>query len=52
MEHPYKKYENSKMWDVVASLLKDLVDNNDIELLTPKEYIIGYICKGFSEHKP
>ena len=46
MEHPYKEYENSKTWNAVARLIKDLVDNNDIELLTPKEYVIGYICKG------
>ena len=50
MEHPYKEYENSKTWNAVACLIKDLVDNNDIELLTPKEYVIGYICKGLSKH--
>ena len=33
MEHPYKEYENSKTWNAVARLIKDLVDNNDIELL-------------------
>ena len=52
MEHPYKEYENSKTWNAVARLIKDLVDNNDIELielLTPKEYVIGYICKGLSK---
>ena len=32
MEHPYKEYENSKTWNAVARLIKDLVDNNDIEL--------------------
>lgn len=40
----------SKTWNAVARLIKDLVDNNDIELLTPKEYVIGYICKGLSKH--
>ena len=49
MEHPYKEYENSKTWNAVARLIKDLVDNNDIELLTLKEYVIGYICKGLSK---
>ena len=34
MEHPYKEYENSKTWNAVARLIKDLVDNNDIELLS------------------
>ena len=46
MDHPYKEYENSKTWNALALLIKDLVDNEDIELLTPKEYVIGYICKG------
>ena len=49
MDHPYKEYENSKTWNAVARLIKDLVDNNDIELLTPKEYVIGYICKGLQK---
>lgn len=50
MEHPYKDYENSRTWNVINKLIKDLVDNNDIELLTPKEYVIGYLCKGLSKH--
>ena len=49
MEHPYKEYENSKTWNAVARLIKDLVDNNDIELLTPKEYCSGYSCKCLSK---
>ena len=50
MEHPYKDHENSRTWNVINKLIKDLVDNNDIELLTPKEYVIGYLCKGLSKH--
>ena len=46
MQHPYKNYEQSKAWNVINKLIKDLVDNNDIELQTPIEYVVGYICKG------
>lgn len=42
MQHPYIKYEQDKIWTVV----NDLINNNDIELQTPIEYVVGYICKG------
>jgi len=40
--------ETSKLWTVVKSSLEELVENNDIELLTPIEYVVGYICKNIS----
>ena len=46
MQHPYKKYEQDKTWGIVNNLINDLLDNNDIELETPIEYVVGYICKG------
>lgn len=48
MKHPYQEYEASKLWMNVKSSVEDLVENNDIELLTPIEYIVGYICKNIS----
>ena len=42
MQHPYIKYEQDKTWTVV----NDLINNNDIELQTSIEYVVGYICKG------
>lgn len=45
MKHPYEEYETSKLWKIVKSSIEDLVENNDIELFTPIEYIVGYICK-------
>lgn len=48
MKHPYKEYETSKLWEVVKSSIEDLVENNDIELSTPIEYVVGYICKNIS----
>ena len=46
MQHPYIKYEQDKIWTVVNDLINDLINNNDIELQTPIEYVVGYICKG------
>lgn len=48
MEHPYKEYENTHTWDVVQQTITELVENNDIELQTPIEYVIGYICRNLS----
>ena len=48
MKHPYEEYETSKLWKIVKSSIEELVENNDIELFTPIEYIVGYICKNIS----
>jgi hypothetical protein len=45
MKHPYEEYETSKLWKIVKSSIEELVENNDIELFTPIEYVVGYICK-------
>ena len=47
MQHPYIKYEQDKTWTVVNDLINDLINNNDIELQTPIEYVVGYICPQF-----
>lgn len=33
---------------ICKSSIEDLVENNDIELFTPIEYIVGHICKNIS----
>lgn len=43
MKHP--NYETSKLWGLVKSSIEELVENNDVELFTPIEYVVGYICK-------
>lgn len=48
MKHPYKEYESSKFWEIVKSSIEELIENNDIELQTPIEYVVGYICKNIS----
>jgi len=49
MNHPYIKYENSQLWNVIKKILNESINNNDIELLTPEEYVIGMFCKCLEE---
>ena len=50
MKHPYKNYEKTKEWQLLLTLIKDLIANGDIELFTPIEYVVGYICKGVNKN--
>ena len=47
--HPYKKFENTPLWAVINNGIDDLVENNDIEESTQRDYIVGYLCKLISE---
>jgi hypothetical protein len=49
MSHPYKQFENTPLWAVINKGIEDLVENNDIEETTGREYIVGYLCKLASE---
>ena len=50
MKYSYKEYETSKLWIFIKSSIEDLVENNDIKLFTPIEYVVGYICKNISSN--
>ncbi len=45
LKHPYKGYERLRIWSLVEKAILDLEKNNDIEVNTKKEYIIGYLCE-------
>lgn len=49
--HPYEKFENTKLWRVIEQSISDLEDNQDLKLSTVREYVIGFICKKLDEHK-
>ena len=49
MDHPYKQFENTPLWGVINKGVDDLVENEDIEEMTKREYIVGYLCKLVSE---
>jgi hypothetical protein len=48
LQHPYKEYEASALWQVVEQAIDSLVKNGDIEEKTHRNYIVGYICKSVS----
>jgi hypothetical protein len=45
LEHPYKEFEQTQLWELIEKALDELITNRDIELTTRKEYVVGYICK-------
>ena len=49
MTHPYRKYENTELWKMVDQIIDDLVENQDLEETTAREYIVGYFCKHLEE---
>lgn len=48
MNHPYKDFEGTKLWQVVDRAVTDLVENQDLEISTPREYVIGYLVKSLA----
>lgn len=49
MSHPYKQFENTRLWNVINKAIEELVENDDIEEKTQREYIVGYISKLINE---
>lgn len=45
IKHPYQEYEQTQLWELINKAIDDLVKNQDIEITTRKEYVIGYLCK-------
>lgn len=37
--------EQSELWEIIRQCLENLEENQDINITTNKEYVIGYICK-------
>ncbi len=44
-KHPYTDYEDTPLWNAIDKILSELEQNQDLKLLTPREYVVGYICK-------
>ena len=42
---PYDIYKNTEEWRIINKAIEELIDNGDIKLLTPNDYVIGYIVK-------
>ena len=48
-EHPYVEFESTPAWMVLYKVILELEENQDLDLMTPKEYVVGYICKQLAE---
>ena len=42
---PYTQYQNTEEWAIIEYLLNELETNQDIELKTAPEYVIGYLVE-------
>ena len=42
---PYTDYQDTEEWVIIEYLLKELESNQDIELKTAPEYVIGYLVE-------
>ena len=42
---PYTDYRDTEEWIIIEYLLKELETNQDIELKTAPEYVIGYLVE-------
>lgn len=49
MEHTYKEFETLALWGLIDKAVTDLEENQDLLLKTPREYVIGYLCKSLVE---
>lgn len=45
MSHLYKQFENTPLWVVINKGIDDLVENNDIEETTRREYIVVLVIQ-------
>lgn len=50
MNHPYKQYENTRAWKTIQQALSELMENQDIEITTREEYVVGFLCKVLYEN--
>ena len=47
---PYDKYKSTEEWRIISKAVQDLIDNGDIKILTPNEYVIGYLVKQLADN--
>jgi len=47
--HPYGELDGTPVWNALDRGISDLVANQDIEELTDRRYIVGYLAECLSE---
>ena len=48
MNHPYKEFEGTPLWEAIDDAISKLEQNSDVVLTTAREYVVGYIAKTVS----
>ena len=51
MNHPYSKFENTALWKTIDDTLSELEQNQDVQITTAREYVVGYLCKQLVHQK-
>jgi hypothetical protein len=51
MKHLYAEFEKTPLWKAVDEAISDLEKNRDMELITTRENVIGYICQQLAQKK-
>ena len=49
VSHLYTQFENTPLWNLISKIIDDLVEMDDIEEKTQREYIVGYIISKLIE---
>lgn len=44
-DHPYRRFEETKLWETVDRAIGELVENQDLEEKTLRRYIVGYLVQ-------
>ncbi len=47
---PYEKYKKLKAWKVIEKELHELVENQDLQITTMPDLVIGSLVKCLEEH--
>lgn len=47
--HPYKQFEATLLWQVLAKEIDALVANGDLSLTTASVYVVGSLCKAVTD---
>jgi hypothetical protein len=45
---PYAEFKDTDLWTLIDEIVSELEANTDLELKTPREYVVGYFCKRLS----
>ena len=48
-DFPYVEFRNGRLWKVIEKSLDDLKENQDIDITTEQDYVVGYLCKRVHE---